>query len=117
MSFTIFIGGINFYMVTLIANRKSRIVSGSSGVHILICALGGSVPKIHRVTILKSLPDYINIHILIFKAYGEPGGIRTHDPQVRSLVLYPAELRVRDMCVLITLIYGYITFLSVCCTV
>jgi hypothetical protein len=25
--------------------------------------------------------------------YGAPGRIRTSDPQVRSLVLYPAELR------------------------
>ena len=27
--------------------------------------------------------------------YGAPGEIRTPDPQIRSLVLYPAELRVR----------------------
>jgi hypothetical protein len=26
---------------------------------------------------------------------GAPGRIRTHDPQIRSLVLYPAELPVR----------------------
>ena len=26
---------------------------------------------------------------------GGPGAIRTPDPQIRSLVLYPAELRVR----------------------
>jgi hypothetical protein len=26
---------------------------------------------------------------------GAPGAIRTPDPQIRSLVLYPAELRVR----------------------
>ncbi len=24
---------------------------------------------------------------------GAPGGTRTHDPQIRNLVLYPAELR------------------------
>ena len=24
---------------------------------------------------------------------GDPGGIRTHDPQIRNLMLYPAELR------------------------
>ncbi len=29
------------------------------------------------------------------KLTGTPGGIRTPDTQVRSLVLYPAELRVR----------------------
>ena len=27
--------------------------------------------------------------------YGAPERIRTSDPQIRSLVLYPAELRVR----------------------
>ena len=27
------------------------------------------------------------------KENGAPGGIRTHDPQIRNLVLYPAELR------------------------
>src|SRR2546421_268377 len=27
---------------------------------------------------------------------GAPGRIRTSDPQIRSLVLYPAELRVRE---------------------
>lgn len=26
---------------------------------------------------------------------GDPGGIRTHGPQIRNLVLYPAELRGR----------------------
>ncbi len=30
------------------------------------------------------------LYILIF---GAPGGIRTHGPQIRNLVLYPAELR------------------------
>ena len=29
---------------------------------------------------------------------GAPGAIRTPDPQIRSLVLYPAELRVRMPC-------------------
>ena len=28
-------------------------------------------------------------------AFGAPGGIRTPGPQIRSLVLYPAELRAR----------------------
>ena len=28
-------------------------------------------------------------------SYGAPGEIRTPDPQIRSLVLYPAELRAR----------------------
>ena len=27
---------------------------------------------------------------------GVPGGIRTHDPEIRNLVLYPAELRGLD---------------------
>jgi uncharacterized protein YbdZ (MbtH family) len=30
-----------------------------------------------------------------FSVYGAPGRIRTSDPQVRSLVLYPTELRAR----------------------
>ena len=29
---------------------------------------------------------------------GGPGAIRTPDPQIRSLMLYPAELRVRLPC-------------------
>ncbi len=29
-----------------------------------------------------------------FEIIGAPGRIRTHDPQIRSLVLYPAELPV-----------------------
>ena len=29
---------------------------------------------------------------------GEPGGIRTRDPQLRRLLLYPAELPVRKGC-------------------
>ena len=28
--------------------------------------------------------------------FGAPGGIRTPNPQIRSLVLYPIELRARD---------------------
>lgn len=30
----------------------------------------------------------------MFLQYGVPGGIRTHDPQRRRLILYPTELRV-----------------------
>jgi hypothetical protein len=33
---------------------------------------------------------------LAFSSYGAPGEIRTPDPQVRSLVLYPTELRARS---------------------
>ena len=32
--------------------------------------------------------------ILGKERYGEPGAIRTPGPQIRSLMLYPAELRV-----------------------
>ena len=28
----------------------------------------------------------------------DPGGIRTHDPQLRRLLLYPAELRDQSFC-------------------
>ncbi len=34
-------------------------------------------------------------HNDVWMLYGGPGAIRTPDPQIRSLVLYPAELRVR----------------------
>ena len=30
--------------------------------------------------------------------FREPGGIRTHDPQLRRLLLYPAELLVLPYC-------------------
>jgi hypothetical protein len=33
-----------------------------------------------------------------FGGNGAPGRIRTHDPQIRSLVLYPAELRAQLKC-------------------
>ena len=36
--------------------------------------------------------------ILTRERNGAPGAIRTPDPQIRSLVLYPAELRVRLPC-------------------
>lgn len=28
----------------------------------------------------------------MIEAFCDPGGIRTHDPQIRNLLLYPAEL-------------------------
>ena len=28
----------------------------------------------------------------LYDSLGDPGGIRTHDPQLRRLLLYPAEL-------------------------
>ena len=37
-------------------------------------------------------PPWVNI-----ESCGAPGGIRTHDPQIRNLVLYPAELRAQSM--------------------
>ena len=42
-------------------------------------------------------PDALSIEAELFVkgAYGAPGRIRTPDPQIRSLVLYPAELPVR----------------------
>ncbi len=33
-----------------------------------------------------------------FEKNGAPGTIRTSGPQIRSLVLYPAELRARTLC-------------------
>ncbi len=32
-------------------------------------------------------------HYYIIISFGVPGEIRTHDPQIRNLVLYPTELR------------------------
>ena len=37
---------------------------------------------------------------------GAPGRIRTSDPQIRSLMLYPAELRVRGALCISPLILG-----------
>lgn len=34
----------------------------------------------------------------IFDLIGVPGEIRTHGPQIRNLVLYPAELRGHQVC-------------------
>ena len=34
------------------------------------------------------------INLQLFNVFNsDPGGIRTHDPQLRRLLLYPAELR------------------------
>lgn len=41
--------------------------------------------------ILRRVPAYI----IMIRRDGAPEEIRTPDPQIRSLVLYPAELRVR----------------------
>jgi hypothetical protein len=41
---------------------------------------------------LKSVMPIMPLNKLVF--CGAPGRIRTHDPQIRSLVLYPAELPV-----------------------
>ena len=38
--------------------------------------------------------------------FGTPGPIRTADTQVRSLVLYPAELRAQNNCALYLSHYG-----------
>src|SRR5262249_5086351 len=44
---------------------------------------------------LGTFPKDPNRRAAIFEE-GAPGRIRTHDPQIRSLVLYPAELPVRS---------------------
>jgi hypothetical protein len=38
---------------------------------------------------------HLTQHALALFRSGAPDGIRTHGPQIRNLVLYPAELRVR----------------------
>jgi hypothetical protein len=42
---------------------------------------------------LSSTADYALISTLSIRVIGAPEEIRTPDPQIRSLVLYPAELR------------------------
>jgi hypothetical protein len=43
----------------------------------------------------KSYRNFNHIGVRTFILYGAPERIRTSDPQIRSLVLYPAELRAR----------------------
>src|SRR3546814_14515176 len=45
---------------------------------------------------------------------GAPGAIRTPDPQIRSLVLYPAELRVRGAVPLRTVVGGRNPLFPIC---
>ena len=49
---------------------------------------------------MGEVPDPSGNYPFVFNMFLEVGGaperIRTSDPQIRSLVLYPAELRVRD---------------------
>ena len=41
---------------------------------------------------IKELNDY-QLQLVVIEFTGVPGGIRTHDPKIRNLVLYPTELR------------------------
>ena len=45
---------------------------------------------------LSYLPNDEFLLKAFFNAFSEPGGIRTLDTQVKSLLLYQAELRARD---------------------
>ena len=49
--------------------------------------------ELHRSNSLPTAHKRQNPHKGGFVVYGPPGEIRTPDTQVRSLVLYPAELR------------------------
>lgn len=40
-----------------------------------------------------SRPASAGLHVLFAGNSGDPGAIRTRDPQIRNLMLYPAELR------------------------
>ena len=44
--------------------------------------------------------SFLNLRMVIVGPFAErdPGGIRTHDPQLRRLLLYPAELPDRSLC-------------------
>ena len=46
----------------------------------------GSARRVAIFGLLQAIP-------YVFNLIGVPGEIRTHGPQIRNLVLYPAELR------------------------
>ena len=45
------------------------------------------------ISIFYVLVEYTKKRVLCELFFCDPGGIRTHDPQLRRLLLYPAELR------------------------
>ena len=45
------------------------------------------------ISIFYVLVEYTKKRVLCELFFRDPGGIRTHDPQLRRLLLYPAELR------------------------
>ena len=51
------------------------------------------LPMCFPIVILGSADEMTFVQAIDFN--GAPGEIRTPDPQIRSLVLYPAELRAR----------------------
>ena len=55
---------------------------------------GGFEPPVRE---LQSLALPLGYGCIGFKIFGAPGGTRTHNPQIRSLVLYPIELRAHDV--------------------
>jgi hypothetical protein len=49
-----------------------------------------------KIMLPRMLPrEILTFRLLhyVIETIGAPGGIRTHGPQIRNLVLYPAELR------------------------
>jgi hypothetical protein len=43
----------------------------------------------------RAVARFLEARVRAMEETGAPGRIRTSDPQIRSLVLYPAELRAR----------------------
>ena len=88
---------------------RARLLVGSAHMHGRIRALRPldiqrfTRPDTHRVTLESRLraasqlvPINNNRHLVVAAVFiGGPGAIRTPDPQIRSLMLYPAELRDR----------------------
>ncbi len=55
--------------------------------------LVGNARKWARIAANSRKPARQDIVIQVVEFVGDPGAIRTRDPQIRNLVLYPAELR------------------------
>ena len=56
----------------------------------------GSAMGPQKLGAIYTIKKQIKLYIFINGLNGAPGTIRTSDPQIRSLMLYPAELRARN---------------------
>jgi hypothetical protein len=55
------------------------------------------MPADHKKAALQTRHEGARDKDLVIWVSGAPGAIRTPDPQIRSLVLYPAELRAHSV--------------------